>query len=94
MCGKGFERLIELLRCSTPGLGEKVTAAAFNRRMLCYPMGGNDVNGVEGGGYSDHVLIAPAYIVTESVRLQPRLLLIQNLSCPTLNGCGFECFRR
>ena len=50
------------------GLGDKVTAAAFNRRMLCYPMGGNDVDGVEAGGYSDHVLIAPAYIASEHVR--------------------------
>eukprot|EP01046_Picozoa_sp_COSAG06_P062262 COSAG06_NODE_13980_length_1200_cov_2.573115_1_plen_78_part_00 len=25
------------------GVGDKVTAAAFNRRMLCYPMGGNEV---------------------------------------------------
>lgn len=53
----------------TPGLAERVTAAAFNRRMLCYPMGGNEVDSVEGGGYSDHVLIAPAYIATESVSL-------------------------
>ena len=50
------------------GVADKVTAAAFNRRMLCYPMGGNDVDGIVGDGYSDHVLIAPAYIATESVR--------------------------
>ena len=31
-------------------------------------MGGNDVDGVDGGGYSDHVLMAPAYIASEHVR--------------------------
>ena len=32
--------------------------------MLCYPMGGNDVPEVVGGGYSDHVLLAPPFIAT------------------------------
>lgn len=50
------------------GVAEKVAAAAFNRRLLCYPMGGNHVDGIVGDGYSDHVLIAPAYIATELVR--------------------------
>ena len=29
-------------------------------------MGGNDVPGVEGGGYGDHVLLAPAFIATRA----------------------------
>jgi hypothetical protein len=37
----------------------KVKAAAMERGLLCYPMGGT-VNGFEG----DHVLLAPAFTCT------------------------------